>query len=630
MILIFQAAMAAEPSTYALATPVTLPASGPVRVGLGADLIGGAPESLGGGLLLTDGAGVAVPYAILTSTNDAGTSSEDLSFAPTGPDTWESDATDAPLDSLVLDIYDLSSLVAVYATVSWPSGSGWESAPRALLYQVEQQESRTIALPHVKGPFRVALAPVDFGTPRLSNLTAVRNAPDHVPPIVEEVPVEEPVLTEEGRARYVLRLPGTRAARALRFELPASADVFEREVFVRVPGAPEYSGTSGIIRRIRVGSATVDKVEVPLQDIVGDTLIVEVALNRGEPLPIDAIDVVSEGVYVIARDVGAGPHTLYAGATEESSSYDLAIALPELLREPTPFVEVESAAANPGFVPLPTREGVDGPGAELSIARYAFERDVTATPGWARILLDRDILARARPDVADVRLVDAEGRQIPFFLWNTGDEDSWDAAPLARTEDGRTTELRVPLDGTAAVGSVQIETSASVFTRSVTILRDTGRATVALRHVNWDGGARGGTLVVALNERIGDTLLIRIDNGDNAPLPVEAVRVGYPRWELRARIPEGGARLVYGSPGASEPSYDLALLRDQIRQMPVAPATLGPERPLAAPAPSASDSVLTLMGVGLLAVGLLGMVVRVVRGVAPAEPPAEPPGASVR
>jgi hypothetical protein len=621
MMLIFQAAMAAEPSTYALSTPVALPPAGPVRVGLGADLIGGAPETLGGGLLLTDASGVAVPYAVLSSSNGSGTSAEDLSFVPTGSGTWETDATDAPVDALVLDVYNLSDLGAVYATVSWEGAGGRVSAPRTLLYQLDQQDGRTLELPHVKGPFRVELAPVDSGTPRLGEISAVRNAPDHVPPIVEEVPVEAPVLTEDGRARYVLRLRGMRAVRALRFELPATSDVFEREVFVRVPGSPEYAGTNGMIKRIRVGSATVDQVQIPIADTVGDTLVVEVALNRGEPLPIDAVDVISEGVYLIARDAGAGPHTLYAGATEASSAYDLSIAIPDLLRTPTPFVEVESAAANPSFVPLPTREGVDAPGPDLSLARFAFERDVIATPGWARILLDRDILARTRPDVADVRLVDAAGRQIPFFLWNTGDEDAWDAAPLVRKEEGRVTEIRVPLDGTAPVGSVQIQTSASTFARSVTILRDTGRATVALRHVTWDGVSRGSTLVVALNERIGDTLLLRIDNGDNAPLPVEAVRVTYPRWELRARIPEGGARLVYGSPGATEPAYDLYLLRQEILQMPVGDATVGPERPLAAPATSAVDQGMTLVGVGLLAVGLLGMVVRVLRGMPPAEPP---------
>jgi hypothetical protein len=128
MMLIFQAAMAAEPSTYALSTPVTLPPAGPVRVGLGADLIGGAPETLGGGLLLTDASGVAVPYAVLSSSNGSGTSAEDLSFVPTGSGTWETDATDAPVDALVLDVYNLSDLGAVYATVSWEGAGGRVSA----------------------------------------------------------------------------------------------------------------------------------------------------------------------------------------------------------------------------------------------------------------------------------------------------------------------------------------------------------------------------------------------------------------------------------------------------------------------------------------------------------------------
>ncbi|MFN7147826.1 MAG: hypothetical protein ACK4YP_28910, partial [Myxococcota bacterium] len=330
--------------------------------------------------------------------------------------------------------------------------------------------------------------------------------------------------------------------------------------------------------------------------------------------PLDAIDVVSEGVHLVARDAGPGPHALYGAATATDDAYDLAIALPELLRPVPPVVEAGDPTPNPAFVPVPTREAIDGAGPDLALTRFAWERPIVGS-GWVRVPLGRDVFARARPDLADVRVVDAEGRQLPFLLWDTGEEEPWTVGAFERTEEAGSTLLRVPLDGTAPVASVRLETSRGVFERPVTVLRDAGRTTVAIRHVLWNGPEKGGTLAIQLDERVGDELLLRIDNGDDAPIPIDAVHVTSPVSELRVRVPEGGARLVYGAPGARAPSYDLALLRDEVRRMPVTDATLGEERALTPPTPGIVDRGATLVGVGMLAVGLLGMVARVVRGV---------------
>jgi hypothetical protein len=641
MILILPAflddAAAAEPSVYALAAPVTVPAAGPVRITLGPDLVGAQPELLSGGLLLTDASGAAVPYAVLRSTRDDPTPwTEDLGFRPVGDDVWETEASDTPIDALVLDVMDLEGFGPFTATVQWRRGGEWVGASTDLLYHLaDGAEDRRVSVPHVAGPFRIALA--GYGSrPRLLDVSSLREPPGFVPPVVETLPLAAPVVTEESTARYTVRLGGPRAVTAIRFAVPAGVDVFERTVRVRRPTSlqPNFGGTygvegidasygyggdnSGTIRRIRVGGGRVDQVEVPV-GFSTDILVLDVATDRGEPLAIEGIEVVSEGAQLLVRDAGPGPHTLYGAASEASSPYDLGVAAPELLASEPPLVTAGPAVKNPTFVPTPTREGVDSPGPDLSLARFHYERDVVAEPGWARIPLDRSVLARTRADLGDVRLVDSEGRQVPFLLWSTGDEDTWDTGPFEREEKGTVTQLRVPLDGTAPVASVLLETSQTVFERDVEILRDAGRSTIAIRHVRWEGPQRGNTLSVAIGERIGDVLLIRIDNGDNPPIVIDSVRVTTPRWELRARIPEGGARLVYGAPGSRAPDYDLSLLVDDVRRMPVAEATLGEERPLSPPKPGIVDRGLSVIGIGLLAIGLLGMVVRVLRGVPAAE-----------
>lgn len=612
------AAHAADVATYGLVAPVDLPAAGTVRLALPADLVAGDAATLERGLLLADASGRGVPYAVLRSSAGGGTETEGLGFRPVDGTTWETDAAEAPVDALTLDVYDLAAAGPFQATVAWRDGGEWRTADRALLYAVDGAEDRTVEVPHVTGPFRVTLTGYDANRPRLLDLVAIRNAPDHVPPIEEAVPVPTPVVTEAGYARYTLRLGGVRTVRGLRFSLPESVDVLDREVLVRIPGPDLHQNldtvASGRIRRLKVGRASVDRLELPLEGFMTDTLVVEIPLERGAPLPLDGIDVISEGVYLVARDAGPGPHRVYGAATVADDAYDLAVAVPELLRPLPPVVAVGEPAPNPAFVPVPTREEVDGAGPDLTLARFAFERPIVGS-GWVRVPLGRDVLARTRADVGDVRVVDAEGRQLPFLLWDTGEEEAWAVGEVERKEEAGSTLLRIPLDGTAPVATVQLETSRAVFERPVTVLRDAGRTTVAIRHVIWNGPEKGGTLAIALDERVGDTLLVRIDNGDDAPIPIDAVRVTSPVRELRVRVPEGGARLVYGAPGAGAPSYDLALLRDEVRRMPVADATLGEERALAPPTPGIVDRGATLVGVGLLAIGLLGMVARVVRGV---------------
>ncbi|MFN7144165.1 MAG: hypothetical protein ACK4YP_10335, partial [Myxococcota bacterium] len=277
----------ADVATYGLVAPVALPAAGPVRIALPADLVAGDVPTLDRGLLLTDATGRAVPYAVLRSSTGGGTETEGIGFRPVDGTTWETDAAEAPVDALTLDVYDLASAGPFYAAVAWRQGDAWVSGDRALLYSVDGVEGRTVEVPHVRGPFRITLTGFDGNRPRLLDLVAVRNAPDHVPPVEEVVPVPTPVVTEAGYARYTLRLGGVRTVRALRFELPESVDVLDREVLVRLPGRDVYenltSVSSGRIRRLKVGRASVDRLEVPVEGLVGDTIIVEIALERGAP-----------------------------------------------------------------------------------------------------------------------------------------------------------------------------------------------------------------------------------------------------------------------------------------------------------------------------------------------------------
>jgi hypothetical protein len=116
------------------------------------------------------------------------------------------------------------------------------------------------------------------------------------------------------------------------------------------------------------------------------------------------------------------------------------------------------------------------------------------------------------------------------------------------------------------------------------------------------------------------TVLIVVDEGDNAPLAITAARVLLPTYRVRFYRPESSSlRLVYGRRDLDPPQYDLALLGPQVMGAPAAVATAAPDAEAeaarsATPGRSSVISPLTfwiLLGGAVLV--LLALIVRLVR-----------------
>ena len=81
----------------------------------------------------------------------------------------------------------------------------------------------------------------------------------------------------------------------------------------------------------------------------------------------------------------------------------------------------------------------------------------------------------------------------------------------------------------------------------------------------------------------GTDLLIIVDEGDNAPLPIESAHLLLPSYRIRLfRYANAALRVVYGRTDLSRPQYDLALLAPQLLGAPAADVALEAERPLPA------------------------------------------------
>ena len=83
-------------------------------------------------------------------------------------------------------------------------------------------------------------------------------------------------------------------------------------------------------------------------------------------------------------------------------------------------------------------------------------------------------------------------------------------------------------------------------------------------------------------------LLLIVDEGDNKPLPLTAVKLLLPGWQLRFHRPPGPLRLLYGNDDIGKPRYDVAVLAPSVMTGTARDVVAEPERAPEPPAPIVS------------------------------------------
>ncbi|WP_242396037.1 hypothetical protein, partial [Anaeromyxobacter oryzisoli] len=264
-------------------------------------------------------------------------------------------------------------------------------------------------------------------------------------------------------------------------------------------------------------------------------------------------------------------------------------------------------------------------GAPLDRRAFRYSRAVGAAPaGLAALPLDAAVLAQSRA-LADVRLVGPDGRQVPYLVDRRdaplavalgAAAPAIGAGPLARAGT-RVLAIALPEPALPA-GRLVLETSARVFRREIRVYaapHDRGpRRPVLLASATWahaDPARPAAPLALELPALEGDRLLLAVDDGDNAPLPLAAPRLLVPAYRLRFFHPGPALALVYGAKDVEAPRYDLALLAPRLRAAPAREVALAPAPP--APRTSGAPGRNTFWIVLTVAVGaLLALVGRLV------------------
>lgn len=627
-----------DPVRYPLRTTVELPvgsAGQVVRIPVPLDLRQAGEPVDGTDLALLDPQGVARGFAVAR-----GEGSPDripLRLTP-GDDTmtWIAEGTDRPVSSLEVELGG-RTWVARVAVDQW-SGSAWlPIGEPVLIWEHPQGENTTVPLSGAqRGPFRLRIERLHETDTGLARVDAVLRSQPHVEPLTVELPVSAPVLQEDGWARYTIDLGRPLPVRSV--TLHADDPVFERSVEVRRIAELDpfrYANPNGSIRRIRLGGADLDQATLPVEPGEGDLLVVWVESTALVPLSIPTATITLEGTELLVPAAGPGTWTLMGGAPPQTSpAGDIGLALPELARVAVATALPAPVETNPTWTPPELRAGLAVPSTEISLRGMRWEHEVTGGPGLVRLPLTAEVMADAVEGMADLRLIDAEGRQIPYLLRQRPVDAELGTLEFTRTEQGSRSVLRaaLPLAGEKEDGppisSVRISTTAPVFSRTITLSRVRGATLEPMRVYTWSGSERPTTLSIEVGQPVGRELVVTIDNGDDPPLPVDSLSASVRSMELVASLPEGGARLVYGDRQLDPPDYDLSLLRGELFTRATAVASLGERRSMEPAPPSAGERAMVFAGLAALIAGLLVLVVGLLRSVPPAEAeaPPVPPG----
>jgi hypothetical protein len=415
--------------------------------------------------------------------------------------------------------------------------------------------------------------------------------------------------SEPGRSRYRIRLPAAHLP-IVALDLDIGGGHVFRPVAVnesRLAGeeaVPAQLGRATLMRVLRDGAAA-QVLRIPLTPPAEAELELVVEDGNNPPLELKGVSAsFAELPWIYFEAPDATIVARYGDLTATPPRFDLEAMRDSidvsLLREATwqpPHVLAESDATGgaPAFPAV---------GAAIDATKFRHTRDIADTSGGLMALpLDAAVLSRSRGPAArfaDVRIVDRADRQIPYLVERRDEPLSIDvpisvatdqqASSLARTPGVNRSVyvIRFPHPGLPA-GALALETSARIFQRIVDIgvLRPPDRrrrdawfdvvAASTWRHADQQTSAPALTMRVPTVDKT--ELLLAVDEGDNAPLPVVSARLLLPSYRLRFFRPEKNElRLVYGRDDLPPPRYDLSLLAPQVMGAPAREISASPER----------------------------------------------------
>ncbi len=508
-------------------------------------------------------------------------------------------------------------------------GDAWRAGPRTIVAAGLVEE--TVARVRVPDPeadeLRLVFDRPWTTLPAGATFSLMLWDEDELPPARVTVPLEASGPTESGLTRYTFRLPGMARLRAV--ELTPSETTYQRLALLE----SWEPGGDGLIlserdRRLlsRTGPGDEAVQTLGALDLATDRFAITVEDAWDEPLTIASAEVLLARRVLLVED--AGELTLYGGDPSWEASFDLQIRADELALAPAQAAILGAPERNPDWRDPFDITALD-PGSVVDASRFRFSRPVTGA-GIVRLELPFDVVLNARAGLSDLRLLDAQGRQIPYVQDRGAHVKVLEGLVETREEVGTLSRIFLKLPGARMpIGAISLESPNHSFSRSVRVFTGEGTGRRLLADSGWEGQQKGRSRrMIGLQTTAETGLLIEIDHGDNAPITIDKVIVYVPTLALLARLPEGGVTMVYGDVAdiqgkvqgpfrrlreqgwqepIKSPHYDAYVLAGRLMGEPTSTALLG-EAVERIVEPSEQDRGAATVGVGVLVLGLLALM----------------------
>ncbi|HJT17971.1 MAG TPA: DUF3999 family protein, partial [Thermoanaerobaculia bacterium] len=453
------------------------------------------------------------------------------------------------------------------------------------LFDLPDQQLKNLELAIPAGEYRyIRLVWDDRSSARVSDALRISARLSERAPAPQLVAIEIPfrkISSEPGTSRYRLALPGPHLPAAA-IELRVANGNVDRNASVSEPRfngselVPVALGTAKLRRAERDGTVA-ENMSIPISPPAGADL--EVAVDDGNSGPLNIKTVVARFAPLpwIYFETNADAITAtYGDVSLHAPHYDLE-ASRRVVEKLQPPQAAWSSSGNP-----PPPETAPAPALPIEgapIDRSGYRRSRAIGPvarGLASLLLDADVQAHS-DCICGVRLADASNRQVPYIVERRDAPMVIAISIPPRTVSGTSSIYRfnLPYDRFPEGTKLTLTTNARVFERDVQLRRPAdesrGRDSELLGETTWrsadpDSSAPALTFAPRLTTR---SVELRIDERDNAPLPITTAKLLLPSYALRFFGNGSPLTLLYDNPSASAPQYDLALLAPRLLSEPV-------------------------------------------------------------
>src|SRR5258707_2167606 len=228
-----------------------------------------------------------------------------------------------------------------------------------------------------------------------------------------------------GMTRLVLDLGATNL-RIASLRIGTSEPVFTRTVTVATPELSEeklheQTFSSAVLYRADLNGKIEARLDIPIEkQVYGRELVL--LIDNGDSPPLVASEVRAERrmtrLLFFAPEVGS--YTLLSGNSQcDPPRYDLSQLGDQLRRAGAAEGRVDLTALNPDYDAAANLPQGFATGAKIDITSWKFRKPIqVAKAGAQQLELDPDVLARAMPDLRDLRVV-SEEVQLPYLIERT-------------------------------------------------------------------------------------------------------------------------------------------------------------------------------------------------------------------